>query len=276
MTTWFSIHLQALETPDVFLARGLYPFLEQHVWPVSGARAFFVRYADASGPHLRLRFRGEADWLATTLRPALETFLAERGTWIEQPYLPETERFGGPEALPWCEEHFHVSTRVVLDRLRRPTHTYGDSLFDALRLHTVAAFAAGFNRSEAADYFQRLARAWVPVYFEPAEPGQTAEQVAEEVLADFEETLAPQRANLRAGLDEVWTALESQKHDTTQPEWLRWLRGNQLILKELGGAVERVFPSLLHLTNNRLGINNHDETYLMYVLGEQAGQGGVG
>ena len=47
---------------------------------------------------------------------------------------------------------------------------------------------------------------------------------------------------------------------------MRWLRGNQLVLPEFGDQLEKVLPSLLHLTNNRLGLSNQDEVYLNYIL----------
>lgn len=56
------------------------------------------------------------------------------------------------------------------------------------------------------------------------------------------------------------------KFDEKQPEWLRWLRGNELILKGLGNNLDRALPSLLHLNNNRLGVTNPDEVFLCYLL----------
>lgn len=40
----------------------------------------------------------------------------------------------------------------------------------------------------------------------------------------------------------------------------------QTIFSKLGGGLESTLPTLIHLTNNRLGINNVDEPYLAYVL----------
>ncbi len=124
---WNSYHFYPLEVPDVFLARSLRPFLERHVWPQKGARAFFLRYDDEKGPHIRLRFKGEQEWLDNSLQPVFEEWFRERGKWESQPYLPEADRFGGEEALSLAEEHFHISSRVVLDRLNRP-YSYGDAI----------------------------------------------------------------------------------------------------------------------------------------------------
>lgn len=263
MQTWLSFHIHPHETLDVFLARGVRPFLVQHIWPVQQARAFFIRYEDENGPHIRLRLRGDE----ALLRPALQSWFEDRGSVEEFPYQAEAERFGGEEALKWAEEYFHLSTRVVLDRLNRP-YTYGDAMFDALRMHVITAFSAGWNREKSSWYFENLCRQWIDLFFQAtseASNGETNWQ--DSLLQDFEESFAPQREELRLAVVELWTALEKGKFDEEQPEWLRWLRGNQLLVPEFGNeALEKSLPSLLHLTNNRLGINNQDEVYLNFLL----------
>jgi thiopeptide-type bacteriocin biosynthesis protein len=263
-----SFHIYPLEKHDVFLTRALKPFLEQFVWPVKGARAFFIRFEDEKGPHLRVRVRGEQAWLDDTLRPTLEGWFADRGEILETEYSGEAARFGGETALMWAEEHFHISTRVVLDRLARVPYTYGDALFDALRLHTSAAYAAGLGHEKTAWYFGRLYEQWLPLYFRPADGAAADEDFETAIRSSFAKSFEPQRAALTESLDTLHKALETETFDHRQPEWLRWFRGNELIFKSLGDDLEKALPSLLHLTNNRLGINNQDEVYLNYILSE--------
>lgn len=260
MQTWLSYHFYPLEEESLFLSRALRPFLEQYIWPTKGTRAFFVRYQDEKGPHIRIRLRADADFVQDTLREAFQGWFAERGAFLEVSYQAEPARFGGDKALAWAEEHFHLSTRVTLDRLKNP-QTYGDALFDALRLQTIAAFAAGFDQAKAAWYFGRLCELWLPLFFQVADETQ-----AREIRTEFENNYEAQAEGLRGTLAALWAALESQHFDTQQPEWLRWLRGNELIFKELGSDLEKALPSLLHLTNNRLGVSNQDEVFLAYIL----------
>lgn len=264
--TWLSIHFYPLETENVFLTRAVKPFLEQYIWPKQGARAFFIRYEDEKGRHIRLRLRGEAEWLEETLLPALKGWFEGRGDWAEVAYEPETARFGGEEGLSWAEEYFHVSTRVVLERLAKEQFTYGDAMFDALRMHTITAFAMGFKQEKAAWYFGKLCDQWLHTFF-TNEAGEPADAGTQEVIkTGFDKNFDVQKDDLRVALGGLWKALETEKFDKQQPEWVRWLRGNQLILKEFGETVDKALPSLLHLTNNRLGINNQDEVYLNYIL----------
>jgi thiopeptide-type bacteriocin biosynthesis protein len=262
---WFSIHLYPLDNQDVFLVRSLRPFLQQHIWATRGARAFFIRYQDEQGPHIRLRMQGEPGWMQETLRPAFDAWQEGLGEWREVPYSPEMERFGGESAIGLAEAHFHLSSRVVLEQLAQERHAYGDSMFDALRMHTISAHAAGMTQTKAAQYFGRLTEQWLPMFF-ASENGAADPEVLAEIRAGFEKTFASQQDVLRASLRALWKALDKEKFDKKQPEWARWSSGNQLIFKELGENLERALPSLIHLTNNRLGLNNQDEVYLNFIL----------
>lgn len=263
MQNWLSIHFYPLETADVFLNRAVRPFFEKHIWSEKTARAFFVRFDDEAGrEHLRLRFRGEADFLEK-LHLDFSTHFANQGEWQEQTYLPEPERFGGEEALQWAEEHFHQSSRVALERLAAEGFSYDDAMSDALRMHVISAHAAGFDSRRITWYFQKLTEQWLPLFFQPAGDAAGWQQ---DVLEDFEKKLKPQRRQIVDALDQIWKDLQQGKIDHQQPDWLRWLRANELILKGLGENLDRALPSLLHLTNNRLGIRNHDEVFLNFIL----------
>lgn len=256
-----SIHFYPKETQDVFLARALKPFLEHHVWPNKEAQAFFIRYHDEKGPHIRIRFIGKEAWLEDSIRPVFEGWFADRGSWEEIAYIPEPARFGGDAGLLIAEEHFHLSTRVTLERIGRDQFTYGDAMFDTLRLHVITAFSAGLNRERLQWYFGGLFEQWVPLFFPSDDDSKTSE-----LTAAFDKIFEPQKEQISATLDTFWDALEGEKLDAKQPEWAWWLKGNQLILNKLGPDMDKALPSLIHLTSNRMGINNHDEVYLNYIL----------
>jgi hypothetical protein len=82
----------------------------------------------------------------------------------------------------------------------------------------------------------------------------------------FEKNFRPQQEEIRLSVIELWESLQKGRFDREQPEWLRWLRGNELILQQLGDALDFSFPTLIHMTNNRLGISNADEVYLAFVI----------
>ncbi len=264
MQNWLSIHFYPNETEDIFLQRAVRPFLEKYIWPEKTARAFFVRFEDERGEHIRLRIRGEAEFLENQIRPAISEHFEGRGERFEEKYQPETNRFGGEEAMAWAEEHFHQSTRVVLDRSKTEKYGYEDAMFDALRMHIISVFAAGFDLKKVKWYFEKLTDQWLPLFFQPENPA--AKNWEDDVKTDFSKKLKRQRREIVDALDKLWTDLKKGKIDKSQPEWLRWLRANELILKSLDQNLEKALPSLIHLTNNRLGIKNHHEVYLNFIL----------
>jgi len=153
---YFSVEFRPSESPDVFLARALKPFLEQYIWPTRGTRAFFSRHEDEGGTLIRIRMRGDDAWTDDLLKPAFEGWMRDRGNWQEITFQPDVSAYGGEEVMVWVEEHFHIGTRVVLDRISTPEFTYGDAMFDTLRLFTAIAEAAGFSREKARWYYGEL------------------------------------------------------------------------------------------------------------------------
>ncbi|MEU2181881.1 lantibiotic dehydratase, partial [Streptomyces thermolilacinus] len=82
----------------------------------------FVRYRDPE-PHIRLRLHGEPDILRGTVLPRLA---AVSRRWQEtgvvramvlDTYHPETDRYGGPDALPHAERMFCVDSQSALAQL---------------------------------------------------------------------------------------------------------------------------------------------------------------
>jgi thiopeptide-type bacteriocin biosynthesis protein len=91
-------------------------------------RWFFIRYIDLSGPHLRLRVRGETDAINAvyqrwrlSLRRQMAGDLSVRSGDVRDvlvvPYEPEFEKYGGPAGVEIAERAFDVSSDAVLDLL---------------------------------------------------------------------------------------------------------------------------------------------------------------
>lgn len=258
---YFSVEFRPAESPEVFLARALKPFLEQYIWPAKGTRAFFSRHEDENGALMRIRMRGEDTWTNDLLKPAFEGWMRDRGSWKEVPFLPDASPYGGEEVMVWVEEHFHIGTRVVLDRIATPEFTYGDAMFDTLRLFTTIAEAAGFSREKARWYYGELLMQWLQLFAGASNPTEIEDRIIE-----FRDTLKPQQSDLSLAIDKFWTDMESGKYEKEHPEWARWHKGSQLIFEGLGVHSEKSLPTLIHQTGNRMGLSNPDIVYLVYVL----------
>jgi hypothetical protein len=98
------------------------------------------------------------------------------------------------------------------------------------------------------------------------------EEDQELILNGFATNLEPQQDDLLSTLQELWKALDRDKFDKEQPEWSRWAEGNRLIFKEYGPQLDMALPSLVHLSNNRLGLQNPDEVYVNFILSKTLGR----
>ncbi|GAA2931343.1 lantibiotic dehydratase [Streptomyces thioluteus] len=144
---------------------------------------FFLRYRDPD-PHLRLRLHGGPESLPELARWArsLQNDGLIRGLTLDT-YVPETNRYGGPEALPRAERVFHLDSLSVIGLLRSRTDLPDEVL--AAAHHAVLLESLGdwdwcawvdrvFTKGPAHTAFQRhraLAR-------EVIRPGRAAETLA--------------------------------------------------------------------------------------------------
>lgn len=91
---------------------------------------FWLRYeTPALGPHLRIRFHGRPDDVTAHIQPRLAAFAARledqqlsSGLHFE-PYIRETERYGGQGAISAAEQVFATDSALALLGL---THAHGD------------------------------------------------------------------------------------------------------------------------------------------------------
>jgi thiopeptide-type bacteriocin biosynthesis protein len=265
---WKSWHLVPNDVEDVFLVRVIKPFLRDVVWAEPTARAFFVRYHDETGPHIRLRIKGRENWFETKAIPELILYLERKCKFSEAIYTPEPDRFGGEDALLYAEEHAHLSTKVVLKRISRVPYVYGDAMFDTLRLQIMTAHAAGMGIEDTKQYMRRLRDSWAPAFIHDVDGNKLTPEGFSDLVETFQEQLEPQREKLTKSLADVWYYLKQGLFDEKQAEWQAWHQGNRLVFKNLGAHTETALPQLMHLHNNRMGIPNYDEVYICHILSE--------
>ncbi|MEV6107362.1 lantibiotic dehydratase [Streptomyces sp. NPDC051940] len=118
---WLFAKLYAAEPTLDELLRDHVPPLVRAVAPHLD-RWFFIRYRDPD-PHIRLRLHGTPEALRTEVLDALATHtrrLIGRGVlrhFALDTYVPETERYGGPDGLTLAEELFCADSQSALAQL---------------------------------------------------------------------------------------------------------------------------------------------------------------
>ena len=272
---WHSFHLFLhcdTGQTDAFLSDDLAPLLDQWVAAREAAAWFFVRYGE-DGPHLRVRVRALGAAAADELPVALARLAKERpgvdGSWPSShaevravPYVPETDRYGGPRALPLAEGVFTASTRTAIEVLRQlPRGT--DRLTTAADLVHTTAHALGLDRLGAAQWLRRHAAGWRWTTEVALLPGELVHTKVNTVYARQHQALVERARALRVGLERRTAA-------PWLSDWAEQVRAADRSLREAvagpdpdGADAEPrrlwVWGSQLHMLLNRLGVTPDEE-----------------
>ncbi|MGW6407959.1 thiopeptide-type bacteriocin biosynthesis protein [Streptomyces vinaceus] len=285
---WQSLHL-TLHTDgadtDAFVTGVLAPLMDERYGPRTGAW-FFIRYHEG-GPHLRIRFRGagsagdaarEAGGLAEELArsaagttPAADTWPGRHAEVRAVAYEPETERYGGPAALPVAEELFAHSTRAAVAALRA-TPGPADRLRLALDLAHATAYALGLDELASAGWLRRHAASWRWAAEVRPLPGAAVHTRVNTVFAAQRTSLARRARAVRAGLEEG-------SADAWLAEWAGQVRAADARLRTAAPLADRpdapertqrrlwVWASQLHMLFNRLGVTPDEERAVCRLAG---------
>ncbi|MFJ9338798.1 thiopeptide-type bacteriocin biosynthesis protein [Streptomyces sp. NPDC101733] len=276
--TWQGRHLflhSTTEDTDAFLTGVVAPLLDGLVDAREASAWFFIRYSEG-GPHLRLRVRGlgadAAARLPGQLAGAAAAVPAVPGPWPSRhgevravAYAPETDRYGGPRALPLAEEVFADSTRAALGALREPAlSSAGPERAAAARLMLgvdlahATTDALGLDRLTAARRLRGHASGWRWVTEVELLPGASVHSRVNSVYAAQRAGLARRartvRERLAEGNAEPWLARWSERVRAAEAR-LRAPDGPDLSEAESA----RVWGSQLHMLFNRLGITPDEE-----------------
>ncbi|MFD5829425.1 thiopeptide-type bacteriocin biosynthesis protein [Lentzea sp. NPDC060358] len=254
--TWTGLHCRVnwkRADVDTFVADSLAPALAGREW-------FFLRYWE-SGPHLRVRFRGDpgdlrAELAALVAAQDFATTDDEPGWWphgdvrvVE--YVPETARYGGREALPVAEDLFCRSTEVAVAVLRA-ARTDSARLSAAIGLVMATAAALDLDLPRAASWLRTLGTGWRTVSEWAPAPTIGSHIAAHQLLSQRGQDLAERWHREPTGAVAYWV----DKIRAARPK--------------LGAWLPHVWASQLHMLLNRLGISPNEERMICWTAAAAA------
>ncbi|HYR06304.1 MAG TPA: thiopeptide-type bacteriocin biosynthesis protein [Longimicrobium sp.] len=268
---------------------------------------FFIRYSEF-GPHVRLRLLGMPDVLAGEVWPALVEHLRAHNPGVqidarpENPgvpkreegepvrvthvarveYEPETDRYGGPDALLVSERAFEVSSDAAYALIakmgtERSSRLGKGLLGTVILIHLFAnsrEHGSAFTQMYSTNYLRAVAR----------------EEDGRETLLDaFDQGFSNQAETLMEYVDAIWEAMDDgdSLSDTLDAyaAGMRGIREELRALFEQGRVLamgqpaaewvrawQTLLPSYLHMMNNRLGITIQEESYLGYLVTRALGR----
>lgn len=215
------------------------------------------------------------------------------------PYEPELNRYGGNTGMDLAEQQFRLSSDVVFYYIQlQANHSeYAEQLGIAIRLHVAFAYSLGMDRRTMAAFFNMIFENWLPRAIEVPINQENRDfilQKMNETVGLFDESFAQQKETLVAFHEELLKDL-SEGHEFEDKIFSRWIAENRQLSLSLTKAVEagmvqertesyilseelekqctpneillwNIWADYVHMTNNRLGIFNHDEAYLAYLI----------
>ncbi len=316
MKEWSSVHLHYAEPWENFLSKGIAPFIEKIMCDQLAERFFFIRYWHR-GPHIRLRIKSKrenSDELKKIISAYFVQFFKENPSdplngvnnkeqikketdisWLPNnsfhfiPYSPEIERYGGEVAMLIAEKQFEASSKVILSIIKESeAWNYNKAMAKAIQLHLAFAYATGMDLAEAALFYSKIFKIWLPKACTSTEAFDDNKGV---ILDAFHKNYEVQQETILPFFEKLWTAMKNQ--EKFEQNWLmEWISDTIQMRKELTNIQNEnkftrpkwytpesvsevgilnqerwsVYDSYIHMTNNRLGILNRDEGYLGYIM----------
>ena len=227
-------------------------------------------------------------------------------------YQAERKRYGGDVGMLLSEQQFMLSSKTVLDYVKQKgrSWSYDDAMGTAVKLHLSFIHATGMDLDLAISFFDFYTKNWLPYTFKNIEEEMSEidfESQSTLSLETFEQSFDAQKEALIPFHTTLWNALEAGEafEEKTLNNWIAEHRIllQALISKVDAGELEHrpaesqyqfkstcypdqellwsMLSDYIHLTNNRLGIYNRDESYLSFMMMKcleelKRNQGGIG
>lgn len=278
-TNWISAYIFHDISFEKVLIELIKPFIEKLEKKDYVSTFFFIRYWE-DGPHVRLRLLPKNDHNAAHIISLLNTtaklFFDEcalvSSYRIEfKDYVREIERYGGKVNIIEAEKIFKISSRTILDIIDDNYNNWDYSLAIsyAIQMHVVLAkLLFKNNLDEMIVFFQKVYSNW---FFYSIKIDETEEKVddveVKKVKLAFEDSFNKQKTVIN---NMIKYLLQEKIEVSISTKWFlesKLVNSNQYSFKNCDDlTLFAVYDSLIHMTNNRLGIYLRDESFIAFLI----------
>ena len=178
-------------------------------------------------------------------------------------YIPEVERYGNVRSLPWAESYFAASSALILKWITDRTNKSA-SFIEAIKLHLMLIHAARFNGIDVNGLCTGFIDDWLIRLCDPLGDIPAQKQLW---LQQFNRSFEPQKEQLTAAVLNFWGQISNKQLPEDLHQFNELNLEIMLQYKNEGFSIKKtqaIIGSLMHMTHNRLGITNRDESYVVY------------
>ncbi|MFD2287780.1 hypothetical protein GJU39_16270 [Pedobacter petrophilus] len=269
--TWLGLHIYYSGDADELLKRAIAPFINQWKNYFSpDSPWFFIRYWEG-GSHIRVRFHASPAY-HEQIKDSLNTdffrfqhasFKVEKVLTVK--YDPEIDRYGNETSMAWAEQHFAASSSYILNWLLI-RNTTSQITLQAIQLHLILLFSTKLKSGNIIDICDFFINGWLSRLYRPE---FSIEKEKEHWLNQFQEAFSSRKEMICLAAKSFWNELTE---NVLNDDLVKYSMSNQEVMNQYRNAAfgeskfQEIISSLMHMTNNRLGIANQEEAYLMYVV----------
>lgn len=235
---------------------------------------FFIRYWE-NGPHIRLRVLPQEGILNNQLENILSTMISRYFSGLKDDvkfsyefhdYVREVVRYGGNETMAIAEKQFHISSKTIISLIHSnyDAWSYRMAMVVAIQLHLSFSRFLFVKRQDEILFYKKFYEDWI--FYAKGIDGVTRNLKMPEinnVLTSFESSYETQKDRIERMIE----CTETNQEEGWRAQWKKEC-------SEIAGLYDihpphdkhMVYSSLIHMTNNRLGIHISDESFIAFLI----------
>ncbi|MDX8572763.1 thiopeptide-type bacteriocin biosynthesis protein [Elizabethkingia sp. HX QKY] len=267
--SWETYYLYYEDHADRVLKEIVHPVIEDIQYKLKKTvKFFFIRYFE-NGYHIRLRLLLSSKE-ASLFHSLLTYYISDSDIKIilkEAQYIPETERYGNSDTIVYAENQFYASSHFVLNQLTESVPlTVSERYSIALNTHLAFFKGMGLSSEYCLQLCDKFVESWLPI---PASfDANEQEQYRKSLLAAFQRQFDLYKDSLYSNAVNFWNLPDTSRDSFT----LEFIKINREVNKKYtdsylpAEAIDEALLSFIHMTNNRIGIINSEESYLLFLV----------
>jgi thiopeptide-type bacteriocin biosynthesis protein len=235
---------------------------------------FFIRYWE-HGPHIRLRVLPKRIERIAQIKDSISKTTEQyffslkdntKFSYEFNNYVQEVQRYGGMETISIAERQFHKSSETVITLIHSKYNCwdYNMAMSLAIQMHLCLSKFLFLNRENEILFFKKFYEDWL--FYATGVNGQIENLEIPKIgklLDSFKASYEEQKNRIESIIEFIEKDLE----EGWQAQW----KSDCCEIASLYDAHEPtdkylVYSSLMHMTNNRLGIHISDESFIAFLI----------